>query len=146
MYVPETVLTNADLEKLVETNNEWIVSRSGIRERRVLAPGQMTSDLGLEAGRRALDCAGVKAEDLDIVMLATATPDRPIPGSSHRIQASIGATNAGAFDLNAGCTGFIYGLALATSMVQAGGADTVLLIGAESLTRVVDYTDRSTCV
>ena len=146
MHVPETVLTNAELEKMVETNNDWIVSRSGIRERRVLAPGQKTSDLGLEAGRRALTCAGVEAKDVDIIMLATATPDRPIPGSSHRIQADIGATDAGAFDLNAGCTGFIYRLALATSMVQAGGVNTVLLIGAESLTRFTDYTDRSTCV
>lgn len=146
MAVPETILTNAQLEQMVETSDEWIVSRSGIRERHVAAPGEKTSDLGLAAGRRALECAGVKPSDLDLVVLCTATPDRPIPGSSHRIQAALGADKAGAFDMNAGCAGFIYGLSVVTSMVEAGGVDTVLMICAETLTRVTDYTDRGTCV
>src|SRR5881296_1553420 len=107
-YLPERVLTNADFEKMVDTTDEWIVSRSGIRERHVVSPGEMTSDLGLKAARQALACAGVEAADLDLVVLCTATPDRPIPGSSHRIQAALGATNAGAFDMNAGCAGFVY--------------------------------------
>ena len=94
MCVPDRILTNADFERMVDTSDEWIVSRSGIRERHVVGPGEKTSDLGLVAGQRALDCAGVDAADLDLVVLCTATPDRPIPGSSHRIQADLGATNA----------------------------------------------------
>ena len=146
MAVPETVLSNAQLESMVETSDEWIVSRSGIRERRVLGPGQKTSDLALEAGRKALSCAGVDPEDLDLVILCTATPDRPVPGSSHRIQAEIGARHAGAFDMNAGCAGFVYGLSLASTMVQAEAAQNVLLIGADSLSRITNYADRGTCV
>jgi 3-oxoacyl-[acyl-carrier-protein] synthase III len=146
MAVPEEVLTNARLEQMVETSDEWIISRTGIRERRIAAPHQKTSDLGLLAARDALSCAGVEPSELDLVILCTATPDRPIPGSSHRIQATLGADHAGAFDLNAGCAGFIYGLSVATSFVRSGSIDSVLLICAETLTRIVDYSDRATCV
>jgi 3-oxoacyl-[acyl-carrier-protein] synthase-3 len=112
----------------------------------VVSPGEKTSDFGLAAGRQALACAGVDAADLDLVILCTATPDRPIPGSSHRIQAELGASRAGAFDMNAGCAGFVYGLSVASNIIQAGGAEKILLVCAENLTRVTNYADRSTCV
>ena len=144
--VPERVLTNADLEKRVETSDEWIVSRTGISERRIVAEGQATSDLAGEAARRALDHAGVAAGDLDLVIVATITPDMPFPGVSNLVQDRLGARRAAAFDLAAGCSGFIYGLATGAQFIASGLFHRVLVIGADSLSRMVNWNDRSTCV
>src|SRR5437016_71582 len=144
--VPERVLTNADLEQRVETSDEWIVSRTGISERRIVAEGQATSDLAGEAARRALDHAGVAAGDLDLVIVATITPDMPFPGVSNLVQDRLGARRAAAFDLGAGCSGFIYGLATGAQFIASGLFHRVLVIGADSLSRMVNWNDRSTCV
>jgi 3-oxoacyl-[acyl-carrier-protein] synthase III len=145
-YVPKTVLSNADLEKLVETSDEWIVSRTGISERRIVAPGQATSDLATEAARRALDHAGLAATDLDLVIVGTITPDMPFPGVSNLVQDRIGVSRAAAFDLGAGCSGFIYGLATGAQFIASGLYRNVLVVGADALSRMVNWNDRSTCV
>ncbi len=145
-YVPERVLTNADLEKLVETSDEWILSRTGISERRIAAEDQATSDLAFEAARRALDHAGVSAGDLDLVIVATITPDMPFPGVSNLVQDRLGARRAAAFDLGAGCSGFIYALATGAQFITSGLYRHVLVIGADALSRVLNWSDRSTCV
>jgi 3-oxoacyl-[acyl-carrier-protein] synthase-3 len=146
MYVPERVLTNHDLEKLVETSDEWIVERTGIRERRIAAPDQASSDLALIACQRALEMANVEAANVDQIVLATTTPDRILPSCACTLQQKLGATKAAAYDMFAACTGFIYGLGLARGLIGARVADTVLVIGVETLSRIVDYTDRNTCV
>jgi len=146
MYVPERVLTNGDLEKLVDTSDEWIVERTGIRERRIAAPDQASSDLALIACRRALETAKVDAKDVDQIILATTTPDRILPSCACTVQRKLGATKAAAYDMFAACTGFIYGLGIARGLVSGGMADTVLVVGVETLSRIVDYTDRNTCV
>lgn len=144
--VPEHVLTNAALSAMVDTSDEWIVQRTGIKERRIVADGQSTSDLCIEAARKALDDAGLAAADLDLILLATVTPDMHVPATACRIQAELGAVRAAAFDLQAGCTGFIYALNVATQYVWAGSARNVLVIGAECLSRITNYTDRSSCI
>jgi len=146
MYVPERVLTNHDLEKLVETTDEWIVERTGIRERRIAAPDQASSDLALIACRRALEMANVDAAQIDQIVLATTTPDRILPSCACTLQQKLGASKAAAYDVFAACTGFVYGLGLARGLIGAGVADTVLVVGVETLSRIVDYTDRNTCV
>ena len=146
MYVPERVLTNHELESMVETSDEWIVDRTGIRERRISAPGQVSSDLAVIAARRALEMANVSADEVDQIVLATTTPDRILPSCACTVQAKLGATRAAAFDLYAACTGFIYGLSVARGAIGTGMADTVLVIGVEQLSRIIDYTDRNTCV
>ena len=146
MYVPERVLTNHDLEKLVETSDDWIVERTGIRERRIAAADQASSDMALIASRRALEMANVDAKDIDHIVLATTTPDRILPSCACTVQQKLGATNAAAYDMFAACTGFVFGMGLARGLVGAGVADTVLVIGVETLSRIVDYTDRNTCV
>jgi len=146
MYVPERVLTNHDLEKLVETSDEWIVERTGIRERRIAAPDQASSDLALIACQRALAMANVEAANVDQIVLATTTPDRILPSCACTLQQKLGATKAAAYDMFAACTGFIFGLGLARGLIGARVADTVLVIGVETLSRIVDYTDRNTCV
>ncbi|MGN7453858.1 beta-ketoacyl-ACP synthase III [Paenibacillus pasadenensis] len=145
-YVPEKVLTNQDLERMVETNDEWIVTRTGIRERRIAAEGQATSDLAFEASLKALESAGITAEQLDLIIVATITPDMFFPSTASLLQDRLGASRAAAFDLSAACSGFIYGLATASSMIQAGLYKHVLLVGAECLSRITDYTDRNTCI
>ncbi|QJC54349.1 ketoacyl-ACP synthase III [Paenibacillus albicereus] len=145
-YVPEKVLTNQDLERIVETNDEWIVTRTGIRERRIAADDQATSDLAYEASVKALESAGITAEQLDLVIVATITPDMFFPSTASLLQDRLGASRAAAFDLSAACSGFIYGLATASSMIQAGLYKHVLLVGAECLSRITDYTDRNTCI
>ncbi len=145
-YVPEKVMTNADLEKIVETSDEWIIKRTGIRERRIAADDQSTSDLALEAARVALDQAGLAAEDLDAIILATLTPDTYCPAGACYVQNLLGATNACAFDLSAACTGFVYGITVGSSLVRAGIHKNVLVLGAETLSRFIDYTDRNTCI
>jgi len=146
MYVPERVLTNADLERMVETSDEWIRERTGIRERRIAAEGETCSDMSVAAARRALDMAGVQVDEIDQIVLATTTPDRFLPSCACTVQAKLGAKNAAAFDVFAACTGFIYGLGIARGAIGVGAAETVLVIGAEQLSRIVDYTDRNTCV
>ncbi|KWX71023.1 3-oxoacyl-ACP synthase [Paenibacillus riograndensis] len=145
-YVPGRILTNSDLEKMVETNDEWIVSRTGIRERHIAAPHEATSDLAYEAALKALDSAGMKAEDLDLIIVATVTPDSTVPSTACILQDKLGAKGAAAFDLSAACSGFVYSLATATGFIQNGMYNNALVIGADTLSRITDYTDRNTCV
>ena len=145
-YLPEKRLTNADLEKLVETNDEWIVQRTGMRERRVAAPDQATSDLCVIAANRAIENAGITANDIDMIIVATVTPDTIFPSTACRVQNAIGARQVPAFDLAAACSGFIYGLSMARTQIASGIMNNVLVIGAEVLTRFTDYTDRGTCI
>lgn len=145
-YLPEKVLTNADLEKLVDTDNEWIVARTGIRERRIAAKEEATSDLAYNAARDALKSAGVRAEELDLIIVATTTPDFTFPSTASLLQGRLGATGAAAFDLQAVCTGFIYAVATADQYIRSGMYDKILVVGAEVLSRIVDWKDRSTCI
>lgn len=145
-YVPEKVLTNFDLEKIVETNNEWIIERTGIMERRVAADDQATSDLAFIAATRALKDANVKPEELDLIIVATESPDTKFPSTACLIQDRIGAKNAAAFDLGAGCSGFVYGAAVASQMITTGLYKKALVIGAETLSRILNWEDRNTCV
>src|SRR5581483_4088377 len=145
-HVPERILTNADLERMVETSDEWIINRTGIRERRIAAPHETTSTLATAAARRALADANIAAEDLDLVICATTTPDGLFPSVASLVQEAIGARRAGAFDINAACMGFLSALATASQFIAAGSAQRVLVVGAETLSRIVDWTDRSTCV
>jgi 3-oxoacyl-[acyl-carrier-protein] synthase III len=144
--LPEKVLSNLDLERMVDTSDEWITSRTGIRERRIAREDEAMSTFAIRAGEEALRAAGVEAADLDLILCATVTPDLPIPATACIIQAALGARNAAAFDLSAGCSGFIYGLAAADAFISAGLHRSVLLIGAELLSKYVDWTDRATCV
>src|SRR5204862_6892396 len=145
-YVPERVLANHDMAKLVDTSDEWIVERTGIRERRIAAPEQASSDRALVACQRALDMAQVQARDIDHIIVATTTPDRILPSCACTLQQKLGASRAAAYDMFAACTGFVFGLGLARALVVSGTADTVLVVGVETLSRIVDYTDRNTCV
>jgi len=143
---PETVLTNAELEKMVETSDEWITSRTGIKQRRKAAPGEYTSLFAVRAARQAIERAGIDASEIDLLICATVTPDQILPSTGCIIQAELGANNAAAFDLAAACSGFLYGLTLVNQMIKSGQARYALVIGAEVLTQYVDYTDRATCV
>ncbi|WP_249902235.1 beta-ketoacyl-ACP synthase III [Paenibacillus sp. PK3_47] len=145
-YVPEKILTNSDLEQMVETNDEWIVSRTGIRERHIAAPHEATSDLAYEAALKALESANMKAEDLELIIVATITPDSAFPSTACILQDKLGAKGAAAFDLSAACSGFVYSLATATGFLQTGMYNNALIIGADTLSRITDYTDRNTCV
>jgi 3-oxoacyl-[acyl-carrier-protein] synthase-3 len=140
------VLTNFDLEKMVDTTDEWIVTRSGIRERRIAADYECTSDLGTEAARRAMAQAGVREEEIDLIICATITPDMPFPATACLIQKKLGAKRAAAFDVEAACSGFLYGLEIGQQFIMSGTFDTVLVIGAEKLSTIVDWQDRNTCV
>jgi len=146
MYVPERVLTNDDLARMVDTSDAWIVERTGIRERRIAAPGQASSDMALEASRRALEMAQLEPLDIDQIIVATTTPDRILPSCACTLQQKLGASRAAAFDLFAACTGFVFGLGIGRAVVGSGVAGTVLVLGVETLSRIVDYTDRNTCV
>jgi len=145
-YLPERVLTNADIEKLVETSDEWIRDRTGIRERRVAAEGQTTGDLAEMAARRAMEAAGVDASEIDMIAMGTTTPDLIFPSTACLVQARLGANGCAAFDVNAACSGFIYALSMADKFVRSGQSKCALVIGAETLTRMIDWTDRGTCV
>jgi 3-oxoacyl-[acyl-carrier-protein] synthase III len=144
--LPDKILTNQDLERMVDTSDEWITSRTGIKQRRIAVEGEFTSTFAVEASRRALAMAGVKAEELDLIILGTVTPDFPFPATACIVQHEIGAVNAAAFDLSAACSGFIFGLSIADKYIRTGEAKKVLVIGAEVLSRVVDWTDRNTCI
>lgn len=143
---PEGILTNADLEKLVETNDEWITSRTGIKQRHKAAADEYTSQFGVIAANQALKRAGLSPEDIDIIVCATTTPDQIMPSTGALIQAQIGATNAAGMDVFAACSGFLYGVTMVESMIRTGQIKHALVIGAEVLTKYVDYTDRTTCV
>lgn len=146
MAVPEKVLTNQDLEKMVDTTNEWILSRTGIRERRIVNESQSTSSLGIEAALKALDVANLKPGELDLIICATSSPEYIFPATASLIQDRIGANKAGAFDLLAACTGFVYGLNMAAQAIRSGSIKRALVVGAESLTRYVNWEDRNTCI
>ncbi len=145
-YLPERVLTNADLEKMVDTNDEWIVSRSGIRERHIAADGETTSDLAFHAATRALEAAGLDAADIELIVLGTTTPDVIFPSTACLLQDRLGANGCAAFDVNAACSGFIFALSVADKFIRTGTVKNALVVGAETLTRMVDWTDRGTCV
>ncbi len=144
--LPDTILTNADLERMVDTSDEWITTRTGIRERRIAREDEPTSLFATRAAQEALRAAGLPAGDLDLILCATVTPDQPIPASACIIQDALGARKAAAFDLSAGCSGFIYGLAVADRFLASGAYGRILLIGVELLSKYVDWTDRATCV
>jgi 3-oxoacyl-[acyl-carrier-protein] synthase-3 len=146
VYLPDRILTNAELEQMVETSDAWIVERTGIRERRMAPPGTASWELGVAAGRQALAAAGVGPEEVDLVMVASSSPDAPFPSMACRIQECLGLTNAWAFDLLAACTGLLYEVAVADAMIASGRSRTALVIGAEVLSRILDWSDRSTCV
>jgi 3-oxoacyl-[acyl-carrier-protein] synthase-3 len=143
---PEGILTNADLEKMVETSDDWITSRTGIKQRRKAAPGEYTSQFAVRASRQAIERAGIEPSEIELILCATVTPDQILPSTGCLIQAELGANKAAAMDIVAACSGFLYGLSLAEAMIRGGQSKYVLVIGAEILTRYVDYTDRSTCI
>ncbi|MFA5250792.1 MAG: beta-ketoacyl-ACP synthase III [Parachlamydiales bacterium] len=145
-YLPKKVLTNADLEKMVQTSDEWIVTRTGIRERRLAAADEYTSEMGFKAAEKALDAAGLKPEEIDLILVATLTPDYIFPSTACLIQDKLKAKNAAALDIQAACSGYLYGLLLAKSLVENGSLRRVLLIASEKLSSIVNYQDRSTCV
>jgi 3-oxoacyl-[acyl-carrier-protein] synthase III len=146
MYVPERVLTNADLEKMVDTSDEWIRTRTGIRERHIAGPNDRSSTMGAAAARQALERAGVSAADVDLIVVGTSSPDSPMPSTACIIQTLIGATRAAPFDVQAVCSGFVYSLVVGTQFIRSGASKTVLVIGTDMLTRYIDYTDRNTCI
>ena len=145
-YAPEKILTNAELEKMVDTTDEWITQRTGIKERHISDKDTPTSVLAIKAAERALAAAKVKPEELDFILCATVTPDMVFPSVACLVQAALGATKAAALDISAGCTGFIYGMEVARSMVMSDPGRKILLIGAEELTKITDWTDRSSCI
>lgn len=144
--LPQRVLTNSDLEKMVDTNDEWITTRTGVKERRIASAETAASDLATEAAVEALKMSGLKSEDLDLIIVATVTPDMPFPSTASIVQNNIGAVNAAAFDLEAACTGFIYALTIAKQFVKTGAYKNVLVIGCDVLSRITDYKDRNTCI
>lgn len=145
-YLPEKIVTNADLEKLVDTSDEWIKSRTGISERRIVAEDQATSDISIIAAKRAIEDAGLKPCDIDLIILGTITPDMPWPSTACIVQDKIGAVNAAAFDISAACSGFVYGMSVGMQFIQTGHYKRVLVIGAESMSRATNWQDRKTCV
>lgn len=145
-YVPTRVLTNAELEKMVDTTDEWIITRTGIKERRIAAKDEFTSDMAAKAALRAMKNAGVTGEQIDLIIIATITPDMPFPSTACLVQQKIGAHRAAAFDIEAACSGFIYGLEIAQQFIMSRTYDTVLVVGAEKLSSIVDWQDRNTCV
>jgi len=145
-YLPEKILTNDDLSKMVDTNDEWIRSRTGICERRIAADNQLTSDLSAEAAKKALEASGMAAADLQLIIVATLSPDKTFPNTASAVQSKLGAPQAACFSLEAGCTGFVYALEVAAGMIGSGLYTNALIIGAEKLSSVVDWTDRTTCI
>ncbi len=145
-YLPERVMTNADLMQLVDTTAEWIVERTGVQERHIAADGETTCDLAEKAARRAIEAAGIKARDIDLIVVGTTTPDKVFPSTACLLQQRLKNHNCPAFDVQAVCTGFIYGLDIANRFIQTGGARRALVVGAETLSRIIDWSDRSTCL
>src|SRR5688572_13199155 len=145
-YLPEKVVTNAELSKTMDTSDDWIQARTGIRQRHIAAEGQNSSDLALEASRRALSAAGVQASDIDLIVVATSTPDHVFPSTACLLQAKLGIKGSAAFDVQAVCSGFVYGLATADSFIRSGQYQKALVVGAEVFSRILDWNDRGTCV
>ena len=145
-YLPDRVVTNEELSERVDTSDDWIVARTGIRQRHIAAEGQVTSDLALVAAERALEHAGIPASEVDLLVLATTTPDQTFPATATKVQHRLGMTNGAAFDLQAVCSGFVFGLSVADNFIRTGQARTVVLIGAETFSRILDWEDRTTCV
>ena len=145
-YLPEKILTNADLEKMVDTNDQWIVERTGIRERRIAAPGQVTSDLAYNAATKALEAAKMTASDIDMIIVATVSPDQSMPSTACILQAKLGCGTIMAFDLSAACSGFLYSMGIADQFIRTGIYKNILIVGAEILHNVVNYKDRETCI
>lgn len=146
IYLPEKILTNADLEKMVETSDEWITTRTGIKERRIARPEEVTSDLGAAAARMALERGGLKPQDVDLILVATNTPDTVFPATACWVQKKLGVSEIPAFDLQAGCTGLLYGMIVAEGLILSGSLNRVLLIGVDILSKITNWEDRSTCV
>src|ERR1700712_516450 len=144
--MPSRVLTNLDLEKMVETSDEWITSRTGIKERRIAAEGEHTSDLAAKAAISAMENAHITAEEVDLIIVATVTPDMFFPSTACFVQAKIGAKNAACFDVSAACAGFLYAVEIAQQFITSNTYDTILVIGADKLSSIIDWTDRNTCV
>lgn len=145
-YLPERIMTNDDLAKIVDTSDEWIVQRTGIRQRHIAAEGEYTSDLALAAARRALENAGMDANEIDLIVVGTTTPDRTFPATAALVQQKLGITKGSAFDVQAVCSGFVFGVATADSYLKTGMAKRALVIGAETASRILDWNDRTTCV
>ena len=145
-YLPERILTNAELSKQVDTTDEWIQTRTGIKQRHIAADGEMTSDLATAAARNALEMAGIEAANLDMIIVATATPDQTFPSTATRVQHNLQMSGGFAFDVQAVCSGFVYALSVATQFIETGKVNTALVIGAETFSRILDWTDRTTCV
>jgi 3-oxoacyl-[acyl-carrier-protein] synthase III len=145
-YLPKRIMSNADFEKILDTNNEWIIERTGIEQRHIAADGEMTSDLAVEAGKQALVSAGVAPDSVDLIVLATTTPDDTMPSTATKVQHRLGMTRGAAFDMNAACSGFVYAMSIANGFIVSGQADRVLVIGAETYSRILDWSDRGTCI
>ncbi|MDZ4142252.1 MAG: beta-ketoacyl-ACP synthase III [Methylotenera sp.] len=145
-YLPKKILTNADLEHMVDTTDEWIFTRTGIRERHIVADDEFTSDLALHAARNAIESAGIDANDIDLIIVATTTPDKVFPSTAVILQRKLGIAGCPAFDIQAVCSGFVYGLATADNFIKSGAAKCVLVIGAEAFSRIVDWSDRGNCI
>jgi 3-oxoacyl-[acyl-carrier-protein] synthase-3 len=145
-YLPERILTNAELERSIDTTDEWIFTRTGIRERHIVAEGQYTSDMALEAAKKAIEAANIDIQSIDLIVLATTTPDRTFPSTACLLQKKLGIINCPAFDLQAVCSGFVYALATADNFIKAGAAKCVLVVGADAMSRITDWTDRSNCI
>lgn len=145
-YLPQRIMTNADLEKMIDTSNEWIVERTGIRSRHIAATSELTSDLAFEAGNMAIKNAGIDAATIDLVLVATTTPDATMPATATKVQHRLGISGGAAFDINAACSGFVYAMTIAQNFIAAGQAKRVFVIGAETYSRILDWNDRSTCI
>ena len=145
-YLPEKILTNADLERMVDTTDEWIFTRTGIRERHIAAEGEFTSDLSTQAARQAIKAAGIQAQEIDLIIVATTTPDRVFPSTACLMQDKLGISGCPAFDIQAVCSGFVYAMATADSFIKSGAAKCALVVGAETMSRITDWTDRSNCI
>lgn len=145
-YVPEKILSNSDLEKLVDTSDDWIIQRTGIAERRVAAANEQPSDMGVKAAEVALQRGGMRAEDIDVILVTTMTPDQPLPSTAAIIQKKLGAKGAAILDINAACSGFVYGISIAKAYVESGLFRTILLVSTEKMSSLVDYQDRTTCI
>ncbi len=145
-YVPDKIITNSDLEKIVDTTDEWISTRTGIKKRRVVEDDIATSDIATIAAKKAMESSGIKPEEIDLIIVATLTPDMSFPATACIVQKNIGAVNAAAFDLEAGCSGFVYALSVGTNFIETGMYKKVLVIGAETMSKILDWTDRNTCV
>lgn len=145
-YLPKNVVTNYDLEKTLDTSNEWIITRTGIEQRYIAEENEYTSDLAAKAGEKAIEDAGINKDDIDIIILATCTPDETLPATATKVQGMLGIKNGAAFDIQSACAGFTYGLSVANGFIKSGQAKNVLVIGAETMSRIMDWTDRSTCI